>query len=463
MASSGPYPPGTAASVGTGTEWTTPDNALAADSAYAEIALPVEALGAKLALGDFGFAIPTGSTIVGVAVEVYDVTLTGSIFSTLYLTLDGINASGGSFHSLESGSGWTLYGGANDSWTLTLTAEQVNDPGFGIYIIATDSGFGSSAQVNSARITVYYSTDDDGPFLATIGGNAGAGTAWTNPGNVTADDGANATNGVGFSQSYQRLVGRGFGFAIPSDATIEGIVAAYADAAWTGIGQTRTCALSKDAGATVVPTTWIWGSSTGWSSRGTNTELHGTTWTPAEINSDDFAFCMYATAGANPITAAIDAIRMTVYYSVPQGPPPQTAAPDGDVTDGTWTNEAGSNVNLFASIDELVSGGAGDADFIKSGLSPASADVAQFSLGPITDPAVSTGHKVRYRYGKDQVGGDIIDLTVRLKQGGTTIASWVHSDIAVGPLDVEQTLTGGEADAITDYSLLELVFEAIKV
>lgn len=142
--------------------------------------------------------------------------------------------------------------------------------------------------------------------------------------------------------------------------------------------------------------------------------------------------------------------------------PPQEASPDGDVADGSWLNEAGSNVNLFASIDEDTSGGAGDSDFIRSSASPVAADIAKFSLGPLTDPSGNTSHKVRYRYGKDVTAGDVLNLTVRLKQGATEIASWVHADIPVGPVNAEQTLTGPQADAITDYNALELWFEAVK-
>jgi hypothetical protein len=40
-------------------------------------------------------------------------------------------------------------------------------------------------------------------------------------------------------------------------------------------------------------------------------------------------------------------------------------------------------------------------------------DTFRVSLGDVSDPAVSTGHIVKYRYGKDVAGGDRMDLTVR--------------------------------------------------
>jgi len=138
----------------------------------------------------------------------------------------------------------------------------------------------------------------------------------------------------------------------------------------------------------------------------------------------------------------------------------QFARPTTDVTDGTWTDQAGG-VSLFAAIDEVTSS---DADYIQSANATATADVSEIALGTITDPAVSTGHVVRYRYGKDTAAGDVVNLTVSLRQGtATEIAAWTHTDIGVGPITVAQTLTAAQADAVTDYSALRLRFSSITV
>lgn len=142
-------------------------------------------------------------------------------------------------------------------------------------------------------------------------------------------------------------------------------------------------------------------------------------------------------------------------YVAPTG---QTAHPDGDIATGTWTDQTGATAT-FAAIDEAV---ADDADYDQSSLNPVTIDTFRVSLGTVTDPAVSTGHIVRYRYGKDVDGGDRMDLTVRLMQGVTEIASWTHTDVAAGFTTAAQTLSGAQADAITDYTSLDLVFEATK-
>jgi hypothetical protein len=171
-----------------------------------------------------------------------------------------------------------------------------------------------------------------------------------------------------------------------------------------------------------------------------------------------------ATAGATGNrTATVSVSNSSVGYLIAlrpasTGPPPQTAAPDGDIATGTWTTDTGATAT-FAAIDEST---ASDADYDQSSLNPVTTDTFRVSLGNVTDPAVSTGHIVKYRYGKDVAGGDAMTLVVRLMQGATQISSWTHTDVPAGFTDAVQTLSGTEADSITDYTNLDLVFEATK-
>jgi len=125
----------------------------------------------------------------------------------------------------------------------------------------------------------------------------------------------------------------------------------------------------------------------------------------------------------------------------------QYALPISDVSAGTWTASTGSD--LFAMLDETV---ADDGDYITT----TSASTCEVALGSLTDPALSTGHIVRYRI--SATGGGII---VRLREGSTTIASWTHDPAPASPTTYAQTLSGGEADSITDYGNLRYQFEAI--
>lgn len=126
--------------------------------------------------------------------------------------------------------------------------------------------------------------------------------------------------------------------------------------------------------------------------------------------------------------------------------------PDADDLDGGWTNEL-EGTNLFPSIDEASFD---DADYIKSSADP-SADVARFRMSDPTT-GVSEPAKIRIRY--KRTGAGPIDLTVRLKQGGTEVASWVYSGIADTFVTTTETLTAPQFAAITDFSDLFIELQA---
>ncbi len=127
-------------------------------------------------------------------------------------------------------------------------------------------------------------------------------------------------------------------------------------------------------------------------------------------------------------------------------PTVQLARPVSDVTAGTWTASTGSD--LYAMLDETV---ASDADYIVT----TAASTCEVALGSVSDPASSGGHVVRYRISANTGG-----ITVRLRQGTTTIAAWTHNPAPSSLTTYAQTLSGAEADSITDYAALKLQFEA---
>jgi hypothetical protein len=126
--------------------------------------------------------------------------------------------------------------------------------------------------------------------------------------------------------------------------------------------------------------------------------------------------------------------------------------PDADVTDGGWTDQDGGT-SLFAAIDEDP---ASNADYIKSSGNPVD-DICQVSM---SDPGTSPNMplEVQYRYWRD--GAGTINLVARLKQGGTTIATWTHNGISTTPVDATQALSSGEFNSITDFNDLRVEFEA---
>jgi hypothetical protein len=125
------------------------------------------------------------------------------------------------------------------------------------------------------------------------------------------------------------------------------------------------------------------------------------------------------------------------------------------VSIGAWTDQDDGTADIYTSIDEAA---ADDDDYIQSEQTP-SESPATFSLSSLADPSRSDFHKVRYRYRRSSTD-DALDLTVTLLEGATTRATWAHTGISDSWTTAEQTLTGEEADSITDYSALRIRFTA---
>jgi hypothetical protein len=144
----------------------------------------------------------------------------------------------------------------------------------------------------------------------------------------------------------------------------------------------------------------------------------------------------------------------------------QFGRPSTDTTRDNWVEDDGTTTDIFDQIDESI---ADDADYIKTQLTPTS-DVYVTKLTTLEDPISSSNHVVRFRYRKDAAGGDAIDLITQLRQGyvnegaqGTLIAAQTNNDISgSGWVDGTFTLSGAEADAITDYTDLYLRFVGNK-
>ena len=125
-------------------------------------------------------------------------------------------------------------------------------------------------------------------------------------------------------------------------------------------------------------------------------------------------------------------------------------APNDDISVGTWTPSTGGT--LFGTIDETV---AADGDYDVNVNS--AGGVFEVALTGLRDPTASTNHSVSYR-----ISGESGSLVVSLRQGtDTEIASWTHdAPLPASPTTYVQTLTGGQADSITDYADLRLRFQA---
>ena len=146
---------------------------------------------------------------------------------------------------------------------------------------------------------------------------------------------------------------------------------------------------------------------------------------------------------------------------------PQFARPDNDFNNpDSWQDQAAGGVNIFQSIDETAFS---DADYIRSPLAP-TADIYVARLSDVEDPQSSAGHIFRTRYAKDAAAGSQIDLVVQLRQGyvsegtpGTLIVARTFTNISEVFTTDAYTLSGAEADAITNYNDLFIRYNANQV
>ncbi len=158
-----------------------------------------------------------------------------------------------------------------------------------------------------------------GPNTAGTAAQDSAGTiSWSNVNNSKVEDGVLATAAPvgpgGGGGIANQLKSTNFGFALPSNAIIDGIkleIKAQAD-----IFSTPNVHLLWSGGATAQNATANpgWTSGLAWLTYGGSTELWGRTWTAAEINASSFGADMSAFPGTGTWTIGVDSVRITVYW-----------------------------------------------------------------------------------------------------------------------------------------------------
>lgn len=168
-------------------------------------------------------------------------------------------------------------------------------------------------------------------FPATGATLANAGTsenaeAWVSPGNIVSD---NATDASITAATYdspdisQLLIGSNFGFTIPLDAGIVGIVVELERNNAAGAASDNRVQLAKGTtfadlvGSNKADTALDWPAGMTVASYGSSSDLWGATWKPEEINASSFAVFMSVQADAANTDVAVDFYRVTVHYVEP--------------------------------------------------------------------------------------------------------------------------------------------------
>lgn len=163
------------------------------------------------------------------------------------------------------------------------------------------------------------SSGPNSPSSASVSSETGSRT-WGGLTNIYTENGSGASSSNPLALYSYYLKATSFGFAIPTDSTVDGIVVRVVRSSVPPDGLDSAVRIIK--GGAISTTDFSTGSK--WAgayhsvSYGSPTSLWGESWIPSDINSSDFGFAVaarntpFAKAGH---TLSVDHIGITVYYT----------------------------------------------------------------------------------------------------------------------------------------------------
>ncbi len=154
----------------------------------------------------------------------------------------------------------------------------------------------------------------EGPLSAGAGADdATVGTVlWGQAGRIVTSDNLKTLASVAGTTHY--LVSSAHGFAIPTTATVDGIVAEFERNTTGAVADSRVRIVKGGAiGATERSAGAAWAVADQYDSFGSSSDKWGETWTPADINASNFGVALSAVVASG--FAQVDHVRITVYYT----------------------------------------------------------------------------------------------------------------------------------------------------
>jgi hypothetical protein len=155
--------------------------------------------------------------------------------------------------------------------------------------------------------------------------NSGTGSsAWSDTGNAASSNNSYASaSGLKTTVSSHYLVAEGFGFSLPSGATVDGIVVEierYRESGGFagGVVDNRVRIIRNGTiGSTDKASGSSWPTSDGTATYGSSSDLWGETWSHSDINASNFGVALSAkgTSSLNAGTGYVDHIKVTVHYT----------------------------------------------------------------------------------------------------------------------------------------------------
>lgn len=161
-----------------------------------------------------------------------------------------------------------------------------------------------------------------GPLYPGNDGNAGGGTFWNNTNRIVSDNNQYATVALTGTNTSRALYGTDYGFTIPGAAVITGIQVQIERFVSSTFGGNSV----NDLAVRLIKNNTIQGNNNAvagdWTTTNTvityggATDMWGLTFTPADINSNQFGACISVQNQGSNRTASVDYIRITVFYTL---------------------------------------------------------------------------------------------------------------------------------------------------
>ena len=166
ITTSGPNSPGTTANDGFGfSNWSSVNNSKVSDNTYSTVVfLTGGGISDRLKATNFGFSIPTGSTINGISVEVETKISANTATLSAYIVKGGTEGSERKYALINGVTTTEQYlnipatGFTTELWGETWTVDDINASNFGVSIIASGSSSGT-VSVDHIRMTIHYTTN----------------------------------------------------------------------------------------------------------------------------------------------------------------------------------------------------------------------------------------------------------------------------------------------------------------
>ena len=152
-------------------------------------------------------------------------------------------------------------------------------------------------------------------------------------------------------------------------------------------------------------------------------------------------------------TASVD---LTATVPASGGQPVMFLYPISDITVTNFEDEGAGTTDIFNSLNEGEPGSA--ADYIQT--TSGAGGTYECTLTSKGDPTASDYHYILFGFEKAAVG-DTMSVRATLLEGAVQRAQWIYNNIAQGETQVQELLSGAEADSLTAYGDLRMRWEII--